>query len=127
MTTSQPARRRGYHRPRALPATDTISFTVHNHRFETDWRDLWVTPPAHARVDRIKVTRGPVSRSAQRGYPVALFRPDESLSEASARDMAAFWLEWKETADAAAHPPVRVDHHVRGREIASQPVLQEAP
>lgn len=126
MTTSQPVRRRGYHRPRPLPVTETIDFTIDGHAFETDWRDLWVTPPATARVDRIKITRGSVSRSAQRGYPVELFRPDETLSEGAAISMAAFWLAWKDTPASAGHNPVRLDHHQRRHELGRQHTLQEA-
>ncbi|QOD05941.1 hypothetical protein IDT60_20445 (plasmid) [Pseudarthrobacter sp. BIM B-2242] len=111
-----PVRRRGYHRPRTLPAPE--QFTLAGHRFETDGKDLWVTPPDTERIDRFKVTRYLSSRSMKQGYPVELVRPEPMTAE-FARSAAAFWLEWSTTADAAAHPPVFLDHYVRQLESGS--------
>lgn len=116
----------GYHRPRAVPDGEIISFTQRGYTFETDWRDLWATPPGTDRVDRIKVSRHAVSRSAQRGYPPQLFRPEKVMTESRARTMAAYWLDWKDSAEAAAHPPVRLDHHRRSLENSLRRTLQEA-
>lgn len=121
--TTQEARR-GYLRTRREPVEENIAFLLQGYRFETDWRDLWVTPPDTDRLDRFKVTRGPVSRSAQRGYPAELFRADSHLAEPQAQAIARFWLDWKDTGDAAAHRPVRLDHHRRSIERGT--VLQEA-
>jgi hypothetical protein len=115
----------GYHRPRAVPCTPNIAFTVQDYAFETDWRDLWVTPPATDPLDRIKVSRTAASRSAHRGYPPQLFRTNQPMNEESARSMAVFWLAWKDTAEAAGHPPVRLDRHRRGLELNSRHDLQE--
>lgn len=110
------ARGKGYHRPRLLP--DPESFTLAGHRFETDGKDLWVTPPGAERIDRFKITRYVSSRSMKQGYPVELVRPEPMTSE-FARSAAAFWLEWSTTADAAAHPPVFLDNYVRQLEAGS--------
>jgi hypothetical protein len=82
------------------------------HVFETDGKHLWVTPPGSARIDRIKVTRYLGDQSVRKGYPRELIRP-EPLTEGWARMAAAFWLGWSATADAAAFPPVFLDHFVR--------------
>lgn len=126
MTEERRRRGPGYHRIRAVPDGKTITFTMNGYAFETDWRDLWVTPPVTDRVDRIKVSRTGVSRSGHRGYPAQLFRSEEAMTEDTARSMALFWLSWKDTADAAAHPPVRLDHYRRGLELKARPALQEA-
>jgi hypothetical protein len=107
-------RRRGYLRTRPFPA-ESVAFTVDGHAFETDGRHLWVTPPGSARIDRIKVTRYLGDRSVRQGYPRELIRP-EPLTEGLARMAAGFWLEWSATADAAAFPPVFLDHWVRQQE-----------
>jgi hypothetical protein len=107
-------RRRGYHRARRAPA-EPVTFTLDGHSFETDGKHLWVTPPGLDRIDRIKVSRYFGDRSARRGYPGELIRP-EPLTEDWARTAAAFWLKWSATADAAAFPPVYLDHYVRQQE-----------
>jgi sugar lactone lactonase YvrE len=107
-------RRRGYHRARPAPA-EPVVFTLDGHAFETDGKHLWVTPPGSDRIDRIKVSRYLGDRSARQGYPRELIRP-EPLTEDWARAAAAFWLEWAKTADAAAFPPVFLDHYVRQQE-----------
>lgn len=108
---------RGYIRTRARDL-EPVSFELDGHRFETSGRDLWVTLEGEARIDRIKVTRSTVSRSAQNGYPPQLLWPRTELSpdvsELQAR--ALFWLDWRSTPDAAAHPAVGLDHYVRGQE-----------
>lgn len=104
-------RRRGYHRARPAPA-ETVSFSLGRHAFETDGKDLWVTPPGTERIDRIKVSRFVSSQSMRIGYPRELIRP-EPLTEAWSRDAAAFWLSWSATPEAAAFPPVFLDHFVR--------------
>lgn len=110
-------RRRGYHRARPAPA-EPVVFTLDGHAFETDGKHLWVTPPGSERIDRIKVSRYLGDRSARRGYPRELIRP-EPLTEDWARTAAAFWLEWAATADAAAFPPVFLDHFVRKLEAGT--------
>jgi hypothetical protein len=107
-------RRRGYHRARPAPA-EPLAFTLDGHIFETDGKHLWVTPPGSARIDRMKVSRYLGDRSARCGYPRELIRP-EPLTEGWSRTAAAFWLDWSTTADAAAFPPVYLDHYVRQQE-----------
>jgi hypothetical protein len=41
-------RGRGFHRPRMLANPE--SFTVQEHLFETDGKDLWVTVPGMERI-----------------------------------------------------------------------------
>lgn len=110
---------RGYSRTR-LKDLDPVSFTLDGHLFETSGRDLWVTLAGEEHIDRIKVTRSTVSRSAQAGYPAQLLWPrlelDPDMAELQAR--ARFWLRWRSTAEAAAHPAIGLDHYVRGREAA---------
>lgn len=110
-------RRRGYLRTRP-EAGDSLTFTAGRHAFETDGRHLWVTPPGADRIGRVKVTRYLGDRSVSQGYPRELIRP-EPLTEGWARMAALFWLEWSLTADAAAFPPVRVDHHIRKLEAGT--------
>lgn len=110
-------RRPGYHRARLKPV-DPIAFTVDGHAFETDGKHLWVTPPGSARIDRVKISRYLGDRSARRGYPRELIRP-EPLTESWARAAAFFWLKWSTTADAAAFPPVFLDHYVRQLEAGT--------
>lgn len=110
-------RRRGYLRTRP-EAGDVVAFTAGRHAFETDGKHLWVTPPGTDRVDRIKVTRYLGDRSVRQGYPRELIRP-EPMTERWARMAAGFWLDWSATADAAAFPPVRVDHHIRKLEAGT--------
>lgn len=112
-----PERRRGYLRRRPAPA-ESVTFTLGRHAFETDGKDLWVTPPGAARIDRIKVSRFVGDKSVGKGYPRELIRP-EPLTEAWARMAAAFWLNWSATADAAAFPLVYLDHFVRKLESKS--------
>lgn len=107
----RPVRNRGYHRTRPIHA-EPVSFDLGDHAFETDYRALWVTLPASARIDRIKVSRYMGDKSISKGYPRELMRP-EPMTEAWARTAAAFWLDWSTTAVAAAFPPVRLDHYVR--------------
>lgn len=109
-------RGRGYHRPRVLPGPE--SFTLAGHLFETDGKDLWVTPPETKRIDRFKITRYLSSRSMKQGYPVELVRPEPMTSE-FARSAAEFWLEWSRTADAARFAPVFLDNYVRRLELGS--------
>lgn len=92
-------------------------FELDGHRFESFWRDLWVTRPQEQRVDRIKITRGSVSRSAHRGYPAELFSADADLTLGAARSMAVFWLRWKDTAEASPHGDIALDHHQRRLEL----------
>jgi hypothetical protein len=106
-------RRRGYIRDRSLP--DPEHFTLEGHRFETDGKDLWVTPPDTPRIDRIKVTRYISSKSMRNGYPAELVRP-EPMSKEFALAAAGFWLGWSRTADYAAFAPVHLDHYVRQQE-----------
>lgn len=103
-------RGRGFHRPRVLPEPE--SFSLQEHVFETDGKDLWVTPPGTERIDRFKVTRYLSSRSMKQGYPSELVRPEPMTAE-FARSAAGFWLEWSRTADAARFPPVFLDNYVR--------------
>lgn len=110
-------RRRGYHRARSAPA-EPVTFTLDGHVFETDGKHLWVTPPGSDRIDRMKVSRYLGDRSAHRGYPSELIRP-EPLTEGWARRSAVFWLAWAVTADAAAFPPVYLDHWVRKLEAGA--------
>lgn len=110
-----PERRRGYLRTRPAPA-ETVSFTLDRHAFETDGKDLWVTPPGAARIDRIKVSRYLGDQSVRKGYPRKLIRP-EPMTDGWARMAAVFWLHWSATADAAAFPPVHLDHYVRKLEL----------
>jgi hypothetical protein len=104
-------RGRGYLRTRPAPA-EPVAFSLDDHDFETDGKDLWVTPPGSARIDRIKVSRYLTDQSIRKGYPRELIRPD-LMTEDWARTAAMFWLEWSATADAAAFPPVFLDHYVR--------------
>lgn len=106
--------RKGYHRVRPAPA-EPVAFTLGGHVFETDGKHLWVTPPGSDRIDRLKVSRYLGDRSARRGYPTELIRP-EPMTEDWARAAAGFWLGWAATADAAAFPPVFLDHWVRQQE-----------
>lgn len=109
-------RRKGYHRPRVLAEPE--QFTLAGHRFETDGKDLWVTPPDTQRIDRFKITRYLSSRSMKQGYPVELVRPEPMTSE-FARSAAAFWLEWSQMADAARFRPVFMDRYARQLELGS--------
>lgn len=109
-------RRAGYHRARPTP--EPIVFTLNGHVFETDGKHLWVTPPGSERLDRIKVSRYSGDRSARRGYPRELIRP-EPLTDDWVHTAAAFWLDWSVTADAAAFPPVFLDHYVRQLEAGT--------
>lgn len=106
--------RKGYHRPRTVPS-EPVAFTLDWHDFETDGKHLWVTPHGSARIDRIKISRYLGDRSARRGYPTELIRP-EIVTEDWARVAADFWLTWASTADAAAFPPVHLDHYIRQQE-----------
>ena len=108
---------RGYHRTRSADL-ESVSFSLDGHRFETSGRDLWVTLDGDKRIDRIKVTRSTVSRSAQTGYPRELLLPRTELTTdpADLLARARFWLRWRDTPEAAAHPAVGLDHYVRGRE-----------
>lgn len=108
---------RGYHRVRARDLAPVV-FDLDGHRFETSGRDLWVTLQGWDRIDRIKVTRSTVSRSAQSGYPRELLWPRTELDPdlADLVERARFWLVWRNTPDAAAHPAVGLDHYVRGLE-----------
>lgn len=108
---------RGYHRVRAQDLAPVV-FNLEGHRFETSGRDLWVTLEGEERIDRIKVTRSTVSRSAQSGYPRELLWPRTELNPdlAGLMGRARFWLGWRSTPDAAAHPAVSLDHYVRSRE-----------
>lgn len=115
-----PERRRGYRRTRPAPA-ERVAFTLGGHAFETDDKDLWVTPPGSARIDRIKVSRYLGDQSIRKGYPRELIRP-EPLTEGWARMAAVFWLDWSATADAAAFPPVFLDHYVRKLEAGTAQV-----
>mgnify|MGYP003554485820 CR=1 FL=1 len=81
-----PERRKGYLRSRPVLA-ERVAFTLDGYDFETDGKDLWVTPPGSARIDRIKVSRYLGDQSIRRGYPRELIRP-EPLTEGWAR-MAA--------------------------------------
>ena len=56
-------------------------------------------------------------QSIRKGYPRELIRP-EPMTEGWARVTAAFWLVWSATADAAAFPPVYLDHW--GRQLESR-------
>lgn len=112
-----PVRNRGYHRTRLVHA-EPVSFDLGGHAFETGYRALWVTPPASARIDRIKVSRYVGDKSIGKGYPRELLRP-EPMTEAWARTAAVFWMEWSTTAAAAAFPPVHLDHYVRKLEAGS--------
>lgn len=110
----------GFHRRRPEPAAPIV-FEAGGHAFETDGKDLWVTPPGAERIDRFKVSRYVSSKSMRHGYPRELVRP-EPVTEAWARAAAAFWLDWSMTPEAAAHPPVYLGHYVRqleARELAS--------
>ena len=112
-----PDRRRGYHRCRPVPG-ERVAFTLAGHAFETDGKDLWVTPPGSARMDRIKVSRYAGDQSIRKGYPRELIRP-EPMTDGWAGTAAAFWLQWSPTADAAAFPPVFLDHWVRKLDAGS--------
>ncbi|HEX9225341.1 MAG TPA: hypothetical protein VF885_01640 [Arthrobacter sp.] len=114
-----PERRKGYLRSRPVPA-ERVAFTLGAHAFETDGKDLWATPPGSARIDRIKVSRYLGDQSIRKGYPRELIRP-EPMSEGWARMAAVFWLGWSVTADAAAFPPVYLDHYVRKLELGTSP------
>jgi hypothetical protein len=113
-------RRRGYLRARPETA-GAVAFTLARHTFETDGKHLWVTPPGTDRIDRMKVTRYLGDRSVRQGYPRELIRP-EPLTEGWSRKAAAFWLNWSATADAAAFPPVHLDHFVRRLEAGTAPL-----
>jgi hypothetical protein len=95
-----------------------VTFTLGGHAFETDGKALWVTPPGMARIDRVKVSRYVGDQSIRKGYPRELIRP-EPMTEGWARMAAAFWLDWSATADAAAFPPVPLDHFVRKLELGT--------
>jgi hypothetical protein len=110
-------RRYGYNRTRPVPP-EPVAFTVDAHAFETDGKHLWVTLPGTARIDRIKVSRFFGDRSVRQGYPRELIRP-EPLTEGWAHAAASFWLDWSATADAAAFPPVYLDHFVRQLEAGT--------
>jgi hypothetical protein len=112
-----PERRKGYLRSRPVRA-EQVTFALGAHDFETDGKDLWVTPPGSARIDRIKVSRYLGDQSIRKGYPRELIRP-EPLTEGWAQMAACFWLEWSVTADAAAFPPVYLDHFVRKLEAGT--------
>lgn len=112
-----PVRRRGYHRSRPAIA-ETVAFVQDGHAFETDGKHLWVAPPGTARIDRFKVSRYLGDQSVRKGYPRELIRP-EPMTEGWARMAAAFWLDWSVTADAAAYPPVHLDHWVRKLEAGT--------
>lgn len=103
-------RGRGFHRPRVIAEPE--SFSLQEHLFETDGKDLWVTAPGTERIDRIKVTRYISSKSMRHGYPTELVRP-EPLTPQFARAAARFWLAWSQTADYARFPPVFLDHYAR--------------
>lgn len=111
---TKPMRNRGYHRPRTrMPEPEF--FTVQGHAFESDGKDLWVTPQGEDRIDRIKVSRYASSQSMRRGYPAELVRP-EPLTNEFTRSASDFWIEWSQTADYARFPPVHLDHYVRQQE-----------
>lgn len=95
-----------------------IVFQLEGHLFETVHRDLWVTLPGTERVDRIKVTRSPSSRSAQRGYPEALIlgRVDVRRREQEWLALAGVWLEFSRTEEFKQHPPVVLDKWQREHE-----------
>lgn len=104
----------GYHR-RPRVQSEPVAFTLGGHSFETDGKDVWVTPAGAPRIDRIKVTRFISSKSMRHGYPRELVRP-EPMTPEFAHSAAAFWLGWAETADYARFPPVFLDHYVRQQE-----------
>ncbi|MBG0738725.1 hypothetical protein IV500_04740 [Paeniglutamicibacter antarcticus] len=110
-STITPERRRGYHRTRPVPV-EPFTFALDGHAFETDGKHLWVTTPGTERIDRTKVSRYLGDQSIRKGYPRELIRP-EPITEGWARMAAVFWLGWSATTDAAAFPPVFLDHYVR--------------
>ena len=63
-----PALRHGYLHSRPAPA-EPVVFSLGSHAFETDGKDLWVTPPGTDRIDRIKVSQHVGDKSIQKGYP----------------------------------------------------------
>jgi hypothetical protein len=99
-----------------------VDFILGGHSFETDGKDLWVAPPRTARIDRLKVTRYVGDQSIRKGYPRELIRP-EPMTEGWARMAAVFWLDWSASPDAAAFPPVHLDHWVRKLEAGNAPAL----
>lgn len=105
---------RGFHRTRPQPLAP-VGFAIGGHRFETSGRDLWVTPAGRQRVDRIKVTRSSVSRSAAQGYPPALVwppnGPERTLEELTAA--ARYWTVWSTTEDYARFPEVGLEKWLR--------------
>lgn len=114
-------RRRGYYRTRHA-FDESFRFKLGGHTFETDGKALWVTPPRTTRIDRIKVSRYVSDHSVRRGYPRELIRP-EPMTQSWARTAAAFWLVWSTTPEAAAFPPVHLDHWVRHLESGSAPAV----
>ena len=109
-------------RDRSRPAPLTPArFRVDGYDFEIIDRDLWAVPPDLDRIDRVKVTRSSVSRSASAGYPAELVWPrnvtDHPLAEL--QKMAAFWIAWRGTEESVRHPDVGIGAWQRRQETTA--------
>lgn len=93
-------------------------FTLDGYSFEIINRDLWAVLPGAERIDRVKVTRSSVSRSASAGYPARLVWPrnvtDHPLEDLL--EMAAFWIAWRGTDEWSRHPEVGIGTWERRQE-----------
>lgn len=96
-------------------------FSIDGYGFEIIDRDLWAVPPGAGRIDRVKVSRSSVSRSASAGYPPELVWPrnvtDRPLAEL--QKMAAFWIAWRGTEESVRHPDVGIGAWQRRQETTA--------